>query len=191
MKNASWMLCGGGQQRSKRNHKRLILESFWAWIPAGSSATICLQVSRMQEEYTVRSLRDTSKHLYSVAEICALTGVTRKTLFYYDKTDLLKPVRRTGSQNFKEYDAESLLRLRTILMYREAGLHLTEITSLLDDPECDRLEILKRAMSRVIRESEITKEQISQLQLMIDAVKGETGYGKNTSDVRNLQNRGT
>ncbi|MCR5450434.1 MAG: MerR family transcriptional regulator [Solobacterium sp.] len=126
----------------------------------------------MTEEQTYRSLRDTSIHLYSVSEICALTGVTRKTLFYYDRTGLLKPVCRTGSQNFKQYDAEALMRLRMILRYREAGLHLSEISAILDDPGCDRVMVLNRAMERMQQECSQTNDQIIRLQAMIGRIQG-------------------
>ena len=126
----------------------------------------------MTEEQTYRSLRDKSIHLYSVSEICALTGVTRKTLFYYDRTGLLKPVCRTGSQNFKQYDAKTLMRLRMILRYREAGLHLSEIAALLDDPDCDRISVLNQAMERMRQECDKTNDQISRLQAMIGRIQG-------------------
>lgn len=126
----------------------------------------------MTEEQTYRSLRDTSIHLYSVSEICALTGVTRKTLFYYDRTGLLKPVCRTGTQNFKQYDAGALMRLRMILRYREAGLHLSEISEILDDPDCDRVMVLNRAKERMQRECEQTTAQISRLQALIGRIQG-------------------
>lgn len=126
----------------------------------------------MKEEQARRSLRDTSIHLYSVSEICALTGVTRKTLFYYDRTGLLKPVCRTGTQNFKQYDAGALMRLRMILRYREAGLHLSEISEILDDPDCDRVMVLNRAMERMRQECDKTNDQISRLQAMIGRIQG-------------------
>lgn len=68
-----------------------------------------------------RSVNTVSKemHLYSVGEVCSLTGVTRKTLFYYDKNGLLKPTDRITAQKFKLYDADQLVRLNKILIHRK------------------------------------------------------------------------
>ena len=49
--------------------------------------------------------------LYSVKEICEKYGITRKTLFYYDRIGLLKPAKRLGRQSFKYYDVAALKRL--------------------------------------------------------------------------------
>ncbi|MBQ1321890.1 MAG: MerR family transcriptional regulator, partial [Solobacterium sp.] len=71
--------------------------------------------------------------IYTVSDICSLTGVTRKTLFYYDRIGLLKPVARSGPQNSKLYDQEGLRKLQRILRYREAGLQISEVRGLLRD----------------------------------------------------------
>jgi DNA-binding transcriptional MerR regulator len=62
--------------------------------------------------------------MMSVKEICRVTGVTRKTLFYYDRIGLLEPSRRSGKQNFKEYDEQAVNRLLEIRLYREMGLSM-------------------------------------------------------------------
>ena len=58
--------------------------------------------------------RNHDETLYSVGEICRITGITRKTLFYYDRIGLLVPYERTEPQQFKLYDRERLERLNGI-----------------------------------------------------------------------------
>ena len=65
--------------------------------------------------------RNHDETLYSVGEICRITGITRKTLFYYDRIGLLVPYERTEPQQFKLYDRERLERLNGIIEYRGAG----------------------------------------------------------------------
>ena len=65
--------------------------------------------------------------MMSVKEICRVTGVPRKTLFYYDRIGLLEPSRRSGKQNFKEYDEQAVNRLLEIRLYREMGLSIPMI----------------------------------------------------------------
>ena len=45
----------------------------------------------------------------TVNEVCLMMHVTRKTLYYYDKVDILKPTIRAGKQKAKLYDEEQLL----------------------------------------------------------------------------------
>ena|GEM_PF-1487523 len=71
----------------------------------------------------------------SVKEICQLTGVTRKTLFYYDRIGLLRPTLRIGSQAHKYYDDTAVETLMKIRLYRACGLQLSEIRGILEEEE--------------------------------------------------------
>ena len=103
---------------------------------------------------------DGEKHEYSVGEICSLTGVTRKTLFYYDRTGLLKPAYRHGSQEHKRYGNTEFQRLIRILDYREAGLSIGEIRKILDDPDCSRKDLFAKVLDRLIKEKAEKEKQI-------------------------------
>lgn len=109
------------------------------------------------------------ENLYSVGEVCRLTGTTRKTLFYYDRIGLLTPSRRDGVQNFKEYDSDKVRRLRKIIQYREAGLKITEIREILDNQEADTIQILQDALQRMKNEQSDMEEKIRRLQMLIKA----------------------
>ena len=93
----------------------------------------------------------------TVREVCELTGVTRKQLFYYDRIGLLKPTKRTGPQKAKLYSSKAIERLNLILLYQKAGLHLSEISDILDGGSEIEL-VLKRAIARLQSEA----QQISQ-----------------------------
>ena len=88
---------------------------------------------------------------YTVRDICRILKITRKTLFYYDHTGLVKPQGRVGPQQAKIYDEAGLCRLRTVLSYKDAGLTLNEIRMILDE-EKDRREIISAALARMQRE---------------------------------------
>ena len=74
----------------------------------------------------------------TVQEICRDLGITRKTLFYYDRIGILKPTVRTGNQKANEYDEEAVKKLEKIIRYQAAGLKLEEIRSVLSEPEAER-----------------------------------------------------
>lgn len=112
--------------------------------------------------------RNHDETLYSVGEICRITGITRKTLFYYDRIWLLVPYGRTEPQQFKLYDRERLERLNCIIEYRRAGLRIAEIRALLDDCHVNRLEVMNGALERLLREKNGADRQIRNLKELID-----------------------
>ncbi|MBR2596403.1 MAG: MerR family transcriptional regulator, partial [Solobacterium sp.] len=104
-------------------------------------------------------MKENRTTIYTVSDICSLTGVTRKTLFYYDRIGLLKPTARTGPQNSKLYDSAGLLRLQKILRYRQAGLQISEVRRLLAG-DSDQAMILHDALDRLQQEKNQKEEQI-------------------------------
>ncbi len=96
----------------------------------------------------------------TVREVCDLTGVTRKQLFYYDRIGLLKPTKRTGPQRAKLYGPKAVERLNLILMYQKAGLHLIEISEILDCGSLRAQQILCQAIERLENESAQIQKKI-------------------------------
>lgn len=78
----------------------------------------------------------------SVNEVSKLSGVSRRTLQYYDEIGLLPPsaVKKSG---YRQYDDESLRRLWSILFYKELGISLDEIRLLLENPKEMEKEIMR------------------------------------------------
>lgn len=106
--------------------------------------------------------------LYSVKEVCDRYGITRKTLFYYDRSGLLKPTMRQGSQQFKYYDDDALSRLETILKYRNAGLSIEEIRAVIDlKNKKEILNILLNVRKRLNNEAKKKQEEIRKLDELI------------------------
>ena len=63
---------------------------------------------------------------YTVKALAELAGVTPRTLRWYDRQGLLKPLRTTEA-GYRIYGPEQVDRLQTILFYRELGLELKDI----------------------------------------------------------------
>jgi DNA-binding transcriptional MerR regulator len=79
----------------------------------------------------------------SLNEVTKLSGVSRRTLRYYDEIGLLPPS-ATKESGYRQYDDESLLRLWHILFYKELGLSLDEIRVLLDSSKETEKELLQK-----------------------------------------------
>lgn len=107
------------------------------------------------------------KPFYSVHDLCELSGVSRKTLWYYDHAGLLKPVRRTGNQKAKLYDDNSLNELKQIIRYRKAGLMISEIRAIQQAGKKEVREILSRALHRLERKEDELSAETALLKEMI------------------------
>lgn len=77
----------------------------------------------------------------SIHEVEALTGVSARTLRYYDQIGLLKPSALSAA-GYRLYGEDALKRLQQILLYRELQFPLKEIRRLLDSPAFDRSRAL-------------------------------------------------
>ncbi|MFF9590292.1 MerR family transcriptional regulator [Streptomyces sp. NPDC014646] len=100
---------------------------------------------------------------YSVGQVAGFAGVTVRTLHHYDAVGLLSPGGRSHSGH-RRYDDADLDRLQQILFYRELGFPLDEIAVLLDDPDADPQDHLRR-------QHRLLTDRIAGLQRMADAVE--------------------
>lgn len=79
---------------------------------------------------------------YTIRELADLSGVTTRTLRWYDQIGLLKPA-RVAETGYRYYGPAEVDRLRDILYYRALGVELARIKECLDDPSFDRLTALR------------------------------------------------
>ena len=105
----------------------------------------------------------------SISEIAELTGISQRTLRYYDEIGLLTPTATTGA-GYRLYDREALERLKLILLFRELGFPLQDIRRLLDSPDLDR----NRAMEQQIELLTLKKQHLENL---IDLARGVLNTG--------------
>ncbi|MFK0100924.1 MULTISPECIES: MerR family transcriptional regulator [unclassified Streptomyces] len=100
---------------------------------------------------------------HSVGQVAGFAGVTVRTLHHYDTIGLLSPGGRSHAGH-RRYDDADLDRLQQILFYRELGFPLDEIADLLDDPDADPREHLRRQHA-------LLTHRIEELQRMAAAVE--------------------
>ena len=79
---------------------------------------------------------------YAVKELAKLSGVTVRTLHFYDEVGLLKPA-RYGTNGYRFYEEKQLLALQQILFFRELGFELKQIQRLLGRSDFDQAAALK------------------------------------------------
>ncbi len=78
----------------------------------------------------------------TVKEISNLTGISVRTLHYYDEIGLLKPTVKSKA-GYRLYDDKALEVLQQILFFREFDISLKEIKTVLNNPNLDKKQILE------------------------------------------------
>ena len=105
-----------------------------------------------------------------IKEFAAYTGVSVRTLHYYDEIGLLKPAFVDRTTGYRYYDSSSLLRMQEILFYRELDFSLKRIGEILSSPHYDKTAALQEQKQLLI----LKKERLERLISAIDgASRGE------------------
>ena len=105
-----------------------------------------------------------------IKEFADFTGVSVRTLHYYNEIGLLIPAYTDRFTSYRYYDENSLLRMQEILFYRELDFSLKSIGKILSCPNYDR----NKALSEQKHLLTLKKERLERLISVIDsAAKGE------------------
>ena len=105
-----------------------------------------------------------------VREFVKLTGVSVRTLHFYDEIGLLKPSSVDEQNGYRFYDECSLTRMQEILFYRELDFPLKEIRMILFSPDYDKQNALEEQKQLLT----LKKERLERLISALDgAMKGE------------------
>ena len=79
----------------------------------------------------------------TVKEVSELTGISVRTLHYYDEIGLFKPTEVTEA-GYRLYDDKAIDKLGQILVFRELDLPLADIKLIMDNPDLDRNSVLAK-----------------------------------------------
>lgn len=83
--------------------------------------------------------------MLTVSKLAGRFGLSRTTLLYYESIGLLKPAARTAG-NYRKYGEKDLERLHQICAWRDAGLTLGDIRTLLEKPAGGAASVLRRRL---------------------------------------------
>lgn len=130
-----------------------------------------------------------------ISEVSKRTGLSKRTLQYYDDEGLLHVPR--SPDNYRMYDGETMQEIWEILVYKEMGFKLSEIKCITTLSESEKNEYMKEYTKRLKKKKQTMEEQIElitsiQKQHMFpkmpeDGVKGT--YVELASRLRKKENR--
>lgn len=105
----------------------------------------------------------------TISQVTKLTGISTRTLQYYDEIGLLKPSELT-SAGYRLYNEEALQRLQQILFFKELGFSLKEINEIISQPNFDKITAFKKQKELLL----LKRNRINRLiQLLSRLEKGE------------------
>ncbi len=109
---------------------------------------------------------------YTVKELAKISGVSVRTLHWYDEIGLLKPFAK-GANNYRYYEEQQLLRLQQILFFKELGFALNDIQKLLSQNDFDNIKALNA--HRKVLEDEIVRKNdlITTIDKTIQRLRGK------------------
>lgn len=109
---------------------------------------------------------------YSIRQLADLTGVSTRTLRYYDERGLLKPS-RVNEQGCRYYEQEQVDLLQQILFYRERNLGLDVIKEIINNPRFDAAQALEEHLIALIEQEKHISALIQTVKNTIADMKGE------------------
>src|ERR1035438_8669583 len=94
----------------------------------------------------------------TVTNLARACKLSRSTLLYYESIGLLPRPRRTAG-NYRAYSPKDAERLRQICVYRDAGVPLADIRSLLDGSRDGAATVLRRRLEELSAGIERLRDQ--------------------------------
>ncbi|WP_028611787.1 MerR family transcriptional regulator [Paenibacillus harenae] len=112
------------------------------------------------------------KRYWKVGELANLTGLTVRTLRFYDQIGLFSPSLQTDSGH-RLYNESDLSRLQQIISLKELGLSLEEVKSVLAGEQFSPLEIVSLQMARIKEQIKLQHNLLEQLEQVSALMQGK------------------
>lgn len=116
--------------------------------------------------------------MYTVKEISQLSGISVRTLHHYDTIGLLEPTAVTQA-GYRLYDQTALEQLRKILLFRELGFPLKQISRILSMQEQEQAQILDEQITEL-------RQRKAKLETQILLASETKRMGVNTLEMQNF-----
>src|SRR6202035_2139140 len=113
---------------------------------------------------------------YTVKQLAAMSGVSVRTLHFYDETGLLKHAYH-GANGYRFYEEAHLLTLQHILFYRELGFELKQIERILSRADFEKVAALQS-------HREVLQETLARTQTLIETIDKTIQHLKGTKKMK-------
>src|SRR4051812_6757070 len=107
---------------------------------------------------------------YTVKQLAVMSGVSVRTLRFYDSMALLKPA-YTKPNGYRIYEEPQLLMLQQILFYRELGFELKRIKPILGQAKFQKTAALRS-------HRKVLEQRVARTRTLIDTIDKTVGHLK-------------
>jgi DNA-binding transcriptional MerR regulator len=110
---------------------------------------------------------------YTVKQVAAMSGVSVRTLHFYDEAGLLKPA-HIGANGYRFYEEPQLLILQQVLFYRELGFELKKIKRILARADFEKIAALRSHRTVLQKSLTRTRTLLETIDKTIQHLEGAT-----------------
>lgn len=97
-----------------------------------------------------------------INEICKLTGLTKKAISYYEKQNLIRPIK--SYNGYREYNEEDVALLNEISLYRKLDIPIKDIKTMIKSKD------KKVILSNIIKEKQKQEMQIKMQKIYLERI---------------------
>lgn len=109
---------------------------------------------------------------YTVQQLAKLSGISKRTLHYYDEIGLLQP-KAIRSNGYRIYGKDEVDRLQQILFFKSFGLRLNEIQAIMSKEKQEIYHALQVQQLKLVQQKIALEQQITALSKTLQTYKGE------------------
>lgn len=113
-----------------------------------------------------------TKMPYTVNKLAKLSGISIRTLRFYDAIGLLKPA-YYGDNNYRYYEEEQVMLLQQILFYRELNFSLNDIQRIISSDDFNKIDALISHKQILAQSLDRTKQLIKTIDQTIAHLRGK------------------
>lgn len=122
--------------------------------------------------------------MFTVGELSKLTGITVRTLHHYDEIGLVTPSDRTPA-GYRLYDDADVRRLHDVLLFRELGVALDDISGVIAEP-ARRDEVLRQHRDVLVGKRARLDQMIAAVDRLVTSAAAGEGSSMMPDDVRSM-----
>ena len=105
-----------------------------------------------------------------IHELATLSGVSTRTLRYYDEIGLLVPLKKEDT-GYRVYNQQQIDRLQQILFYRQLDMPLAQIKEILDSEKFEQLESLRYHHEALLQKQQHLNQLLETITLTIQSIE--------------------
>lgn len=113
-------------------------------------------------------LCERNETMKTIKQVSELSGVSIRTLQFYDEIGLLKPA-QVSENGYRQYDDASLAKLQQILFFKELDFTLKEIKAILEDPNFDQQQVFRKQKELI----ELKRDRLNRLLQLLEKLEAE------------------